>query len=971
MATWPYPTTYPVALDNFSTAQIDGTDIVWANHPNSLASALMAVQAKLNTTNAQIQDTGGIAFDPTGHAANPAAAGVPSFWVDNTTAPGFAPMYTDEIGNSYDLRGGSGGGFVSQYVYCDATDGDDATGDGTPGKPYKTWAAACAAQAAPTTVAIFSTPLEFILAPGGDYPGPVTVPKRLHVTVQGDDCSISGTINWGIDPKVWSDLGLATSNVPVLEFARTPPVPGVEANTSPFAPYSQGFQLVAGHLEVYNSNTGTALPMPDYHVVSLTGVMRDGFGIYNKPAGTAVPLDAPGTMNLYLTDSPTTAGSPSIIAGEADSDGMVLYENAVMIRALRSYVTMHGVCRIGQLDQCVYWADRTLDYAGGAYSYGKISAEPGFGGFPDGTIRNSLMVVDSTMGTDPVAVPAYSDACAIIFDRDSLLSMLAVCADLAVTFGGFATDVTGAYERGWWFGTDEALGDHAIVRIPCAGAEDSYRLLLHAYGTAKNWLPLGAALSATNRVTLLLEPGWYEATTKGTPDFEMRHDYVDIVATSGLSGYEKTAAYAPPVHIHLNGTNFIVTTAMARLEGIDLVQSKSTPPASCMVVADTVRDVFFKNLSWSEDPSGAGSVLAVTIDPLFVGYVAGIWEDCHTNLDGFLYGGSIRPTMMRRCSGGHFSFAAWSGDTVLNVACLGVLEDCEGRNNCFAAVGCTNGTGGGNAYFNATATRCKVASTGFGSALSLTPGEVYTGECKGILTDCHNLKSGGLRSFGYSYTGDGTASGVFVRCTAGDNSFGASDAATGYGSFTGTAEYCGAGKCSFGGNETDPEYSVFMGYATHCSAEHWSFGARGNNEGIAIDCVASGGSFGDQQTQANARMERCRVEDIEVSMIGDRGPPRVFGALLVDCHFFVSPGEDIAPLMLNGGSGPSATRIYGCRFYTDTHLTSIDSSVGAVDAQIAHCEMNVDISTDVENIITSDPYNVVNENYNPTPDWPH
>ena len=401
MATWPYPTTYPVALDNFSTAQIDGTDIVWANHPNSLASALMAVQAKLNTTNAQIQDTGGIAFDPTGHAANPAAAGVPSFWVDNTTAPGFAPMYTDEIGNSYDLRGGSGGGFVSQYVYCDATDGDDATGDGTPGKPYKTWVAACAAQPAPTTVAIFSTPLEFILAPGGDYPGPVTVPKRLHVTVQGDDCSISGTINWGIDPKVWSDLGLATSNVPVLEFARTPPVPGVEANTSPFAPYSQGFQLVAGHLEVYNSNTGTALPMPDYHVVSLTGVMRDGFGIYNKPAGTAVPLDAPGTMNLYLTDSPTTAGSPSIIAGEADSDGMVLYENAVMIRALRSYVTMHGVCRIGQLDQCVYWADRTLDYAGGAYSYGKISAEPGFGGFPDGTIRNSLMVVDSTMGTDP------------------------------------------------------------------------------------------------------------------------------------------------------------------------------------------------------------------------------------------------------------------------------------------------------------------------------------------------------------------------------------------------------------------------------------------------------------------------------------------------------------------------------------------------------------------------------------------
>jgi hypothetical protein len=118
MAFWPFPSGYPAALDNFSVSQIDGVDIVWANHPNSLASAVMALQAKLNVDNAQVQRTGGLAFDLVGHIANPAPPGVPSLWIDTTTAPGFAIMYTDELGNNYDLRYAASSGFIGYGFTC-------------------------------------------------------------------------------------------------------------------------------------------------------------------------------------------------------------------------------------------------------------------------------------------------------------------------------------------------------------------------------------------------------------------------------------------------------------------------------------------------------------------------------------------------------------------------------------------------------------------------------------------------------------------------------------------------------------------------------------------------------------------------------------------------------------------------------------------------------------------------------------
>lgn len=92
---WPYPSTYPIAYDDFTTVMLDNVDEVIANHPNSLSSSIMELQLKLGLDNGLTLNLGGLQFDPAGLAANPAGAAEPCLWVDNTTGAGFLLTYTD------------------------------------------------------------------------------------------------------------------------------------------------------------------------------------------------------------------------------------------------------------------------------------------------------------------------------------------------------------------------------------------------------------------------------------------------------------------------------------------------------------------------------------------------------------------------------------------------------------------------------------------------------------------------------------------------------------------------------------------------------------------------------------------------------------------------------------------------------------------------------------------------------------
>jgi hypothetical protein len=93
-------------MDTFAPLMVDNSDVVIANHPNSLAQAVIALETKLALDNDPIVGTGGLQFDPAGNAANPGAPNCPTLWIDNVSPAGL--WYTDDTGADYDLLSGGG-----------------------------------------------------------------------------------------------------------------------------------------------------------------------------------------------------------------------------------------------------------------------------------------------------------------------------------------------------------------------------------------------------------------------------------------------------------------------------------------------------------------------------------------------------------------------------------------------------------------------------------------------------------------------------------------------------------------------------------------------------------------------------------------------------------------------------------------------------------------------------------------------
>jgi hypothetical protein len=111
------PVVFPIALDSFVPQLIDNVDEVIANHPNSLADAIEALEAKVGIDNDVISGLGGVSFYPSGHISNPGAAGVPTIWVDSSSGPGFDLKYTDDLGVTYNISSGGGGGNTLDMAY--------------------------------------------------------------------------------------------------------------------------------------------------------------------------------------------------------------------------------------------------------------------------------------------------------------------------------------------------------------------------------------------------------------------------------------------------------------------------------------------------------------------------------------------------------------------------------------------------------------------------------------------------------------------------------------------------------------------------------------------------------------------------------------------------------------------------------------------------------------------------------------
>ena len=277
-----------------------------------------------------------------------------------------------------------------------------------------------------------------------------------------------------------------------------------------------------------------------------------------------------------------------------------------------------------------------------------------------------------------------------------------------------------------------------IVVETTASATTNGINLLAAYAAAKALTPNGAALSATNRASVIIPPGVYDlGSGEGYTPLTLDTEFVDLI---GLTSDRKSQ------HI------------------------KGTPPATNSgVIVQTADDVHVSNLyvkiltevesaNWNDTDSAAyfpSTSLSNTVV-----------DNCQFDgQEGSKYEGPRLFSMrlyieysgtFNNCTGGNFAFGGYGGTA------SGTFTNCTGGNFAFGGAG---GTASG------TFTNCTGGDNAFGGA----------GGTAGTASGTFTNSTGGDYSFG----GAGTASGTFTNCTGGDYSFGGDG-----GTLSGQLYYC-------------------------------------------------------------------------------------------------------------------------------------------------------------------------------------
>ena len=319
--------------------------------------------------------------------------------------------------------------------------------------------------------------------------------------------------------------------------------------------------------------------------------------------------------------------------------------------------------------------------------------------------------------------------------------------------------------------------------------------LVAAYSSAKLLTPNGAALSSTNRATVMLPPGSFKLTATLILDA----NFVDVTAMVQASGGARVSTdsdeqggetpltnYRPPVTVIYaddSSSPFSVikqTCADIRMAGFGIAYLGTAGGFDvgsfrCLHIDNTTtnsnkasvyRQMYFFHRTASDDllggdsDQGRESVWSTL-------HLDGTWIDCTANAYAWRMGqnGELR-AKMRDCTAGAYS---WGGDaTGASIgACL--LERCK-------AVGLIVGVSGQGVG-------------AFGGCLGVG---INIG-ASAVLVECD-------AEGGFSFGCGKTVAGTFLRCRGGEISFGGGQSDGFPGTFSGYAEDCVGGKGSFGGS---------------------------------------------------------------------------------------------------------------------------------------------------------------------------
>jgi hypothetical protein len=245
--------------------------------------------------------------------------------------------------------------------------------------------------------------------------------------------------------------------------------------------------------------------------------------------------------------------------------------------------------------------------------------------------------------------------------------------------------------------------------------------LVEAYNYAKTLTPNGAALSATNRVSVIIQPGNYTLAAILTVDTQ----FVDLI---GLGATKLSRGCVPAV----------------------IINRSSGSPLNV-----TANDVRVKGISVGSGTFNIGNNLPLQI-----------FEDCLAG-GSYSFGSTIVSGTFINCTGGQEAFA---GVSFVPQTANGTFINCVGGNGSFAAV--NSGSVASGLFVNCTTGSLAFGSSGFGA--NATASGTFI-DCEGgfnafggssfpaaVASGTFINCVGGVNAFGNG--GSATATGKFYRC---------------------------------------------------------------------------------------------------------------------------------------------------------------------------------------------------------------
>lgn len=200
-----------------------------------------------------------------------------------------------------------------------------------------------------------------------------------------------------------------------------------------------------------------------------------------------------------------------------------------------------------------------------------------------------------------------------------------------------------------------------------------------AYTAAIAMTPNGVAKSATNRVVILLAPGYYDFDEFNLGEFNISQSFIDFESLSGV-----TDVYFSSMTIFSTGSGKNI-----RISGIDTTKNSYLPtgPFALYTTGGVNEDIYIKDCVGGDYSFGVfSSGFKGTIDTCTAGnYSYGYTSDISPV--GIYFAG-INPTnygTYKNCTGGNFCFL--SSDAVFGgtgtVTNFGTIENCKAGTNSF------------------------------------------------------------------------------------------------------------------------------------------------------------------------------------------------------------------------------------------------------------------------------------------------